>query len=302
MAYDSPNRNRRNNAPTGSLIEQGLDAYAQWGDDLANSNGGQGYSGGDPFKAAAQMQSTRDFLRGAGGFVNDISNLFFPAGYNVADPYKLNSGAFGIPSYSAWQKMLAQNGAAAGNRNIINLDQANEMRGVQADLIQNLQKQARGEGPSLAQMQLQKATDQNIAQTMGMAASGRGPGQSAQNKAAQAQGSQMRQQAAGDSGMLRLQEQMQAQNMLAGVSGQARGQDISSQGLNLQQQAQNDDLVKFYTQAGLSLEQAQQQARQALEELRMKQQIEFEKMNLEASKGSSDASGLGAMLSMFGMG
>lgn len=302
MGYRSPNRRRQNNAPVGGLLEQGFDAYAGWGDNLAAENEGRGYSGGDPFKAAAQMDSTRSFMRGVGDFTNDISNMFFPSGYNPNNPYQLDESAFGNPNHGAMMQMLGKNAAGVANRDTINLQGADEMRGVQTDLIQKLQAQARGEGPSLAQMQLNKATDQNIAQTMGMAASGRGPGQAAQMKSAGAESGKMRQQAAGDSGMLRLQEQMQAQNMLGSVAGQTRGQDISTQGLNLQQTAMNDDLVKFYTQAGLSLEQAQQQAKQQLEELRMKQQIEFEKIQMEASKGSSEQSGLGGMLSMFGMG
>lgn len=300
--YQSPYRRRQNRGPIGGLIEKGLDAYKGWGDDLAASNGGKGYSGGDPFKAAAQDPNTRGFLQGAGDITNDLSNLFFPGGYNPNDPYMLNESAFGIPNADAWQAMLGNNAGAADERNVLNMRDANGMRDVQQELIQRLQAQARGEGPSLAQMQLADATDRNVSQTMGMAASGRGPGAAGAAYQGANQAAGAHQQMAGDSAMLRLQEQMQANNMLAGVSGQARQQDISSQGLNLQQTAMNDDLVKFYTQAGLSLEQAQQQARQALEELRMKQQIEFEKINMEASKGDSNSSGLGGMLSMFGMG
>jgi hypothetical protein len=302
MAYNSKNRSRQNNAPIGGLIERGLDEYAQWGDNLANSNNGEGYSGGDPFKAAAQDPNTRNFLRGAGDFASDISNMFFPGGYNVQDPYQLDPKAFGQQNAGAWQAMLGQNAANAQGRNNLNMTDANAMRGVQTDLIQKLQAQARGEGPSIAQAQLRQATDENMSNALAMQAAGRGPAGAGAAYNAANQQSQIGQKMAGDSAMLRLQEQMQAQNMLAGVSGQARQQDMSAQGLNLQQTAQNDDLVKFYTQAGLSLEQAQAQARQQLEELRMKQQLEFEKIKADAAKGNSETSGIGGMLSMFGMG
>lgn len=302
MPYNSPNRNRTNNAPVGGLIERGLDAYANWGDNLANSNNGEGYSGGDPFKAAAQMQSTRDFLRGAGDFTNDISNLFFPGGYNPDQPYNIDPNAYNIQNGAAWQAMLGQGAQGAQNRNVLDMSQSNQGRDVQQQLIQQLQAQARGEGPSIAQAQLRKASEENVANSAAMMASGRGPGAAGAAYQTANKAGDIGQKMAGDSAMLRLQEQMQAQNMLAGVTGQMRGQDLSSQQLNLQQTSMNDDLVKFYTQAGLSLEQAQQQAQQALQEMRAKQQIEFEKIKMDASKTQSGASGLGAMLSMFGMG
>ena len=197
MAYRRPN-GKMNNAPIGSRLEEGLHNYA----DRPKYEGN--YSGGDPFKAlddearkAGNWDSTRSFERGLGDFVGDISNMFFPGGYSVQSPYQMDQNAFGLPNAGAWQAMLANNGADARGRNVLDMRGADQMRGVQTDLIQNLQKQARGEGPSLAQMQLQKATDQNIAQTMGMAASGRGPGQSAQMKSAMNQSAQQRQQAAG---------------------------------------------------------------------------------------------------------
>lgn len=270
-----------------------------WLRDYANKPGGT-YSGGDPFKAGADSQNTHDFAGGVADVVGGISDVFFPGPPQVADPYKINESSYGMPNAAANQAMLAQRAGAADNRQTLNMSDAQSSRDIQGGLIQQLQGQAAGTGPSIAQQQLQKATDQNIANTQAAAASGRGPSAggaqyNAQNRMAQAQ-----QQGAGDSAMLRLQEQMQAQNMLGNVAGQQRGQDLSSQQLGLQQRAQNDDLVKFYVQSGLSLEQAQAQAKQALEEMKVKQQIEFEKIKHENTGGGSG--GLGGIMSMFGMG
>jgi|CXWL01.1.fsa_nt_gi hypothetical protein len=299
---------RYNRAPLGGPIERGLRNHAE----RPQYDGSRRptYSGGDPFKTYdfdhevnTIGNSTRDFERGLADVVGGVSDLFFPPGFEPESPYQADAGAYGMPGYDAWQKMLGAGGAAAGGRNVLNMDQANQARGVQTGLIQQLQAQARGDGPSIAQEQLKQATDQNMAQAAAQAASGRGAGAGGAAYQVGNQRAAAGQKMAGDSAVLRLQEQMQAQNMLAGVSGQMRGQDLSSQGLNLQQTSMNDDLVKFYTQAGLSLEQAQQQSKQALEEMRVKQQIEFEKIKAGAAAGNQGGgSGLGGMLSMFGMG
>lgn len=239
-------------------------------------------------------------------FGNEQHQGMFGGNRTVQDPYAINPNAYDMPGYNAWQTMLAQKGKEAGSRNTINLNDAAQGRDIQMDLIQKLQAQARGEGPSIAQAQLQQATDQNVANTMALAASGRGAGAGGVAYNAQNQGAAARQKMAGDSGMLRLQEQMQAQNMLADVSGQMRGQDLSQQGLTLQQTAMNDELVKFYTQAGLSLEQARQQAQQALQEIRVKQQVEMEKLRNESYYGGKSAaegaaSGIGSLLSLLAL-
>ena len=101
----------------------------------------------------------------------------------------------------------------------------NVFRGKQLGLAGQLEAQAAGQGPSLAQAQLQQATDQNIAQQMALAASARGGNvgmaqrQAAQNAAA------VQQQASQQSAMLRMQEQMAAREQLSGLLGQGRAAD-----------------------------------------------------------------------------
>lgn len=101
-----------------------------------------------------------------------------------------------------------------------------DARAQQAQLASALQAQMRGEGPSLAQMQLQEGTDRGIAQQAGLAASQRGI---SPTMAARLQGqnvASMTQQAAGDAAQLRAAEQLSAQQQLGNLAGQTRQQDL----------------------------------------------------------------------------
>jgi hypothetical protein len=101
-----------------------------------------------------------------------------------------------------------------------------EFRAGQSALAQQLLAQSRGEGPSLAQNQLRAATDRNLAQSMAMAASGRGASPGLAMRGVQQQQAGLQSQAARDAATLRLQEQLQAQQALGQVTGQARQQDL----------------------------------------------------------------------------
>lgn len=106
------------------------------------------------------------------------------------------------------------------------LQMSNDIYGQQGSLAQQLQAQANGQGPNIAQLQLQQATNRNIAQGAGQIGSIRGinPALAArlieQNTAAQSQ------QAAGQSGLMRAQQQLAAQQNLAGVYGQQAGEAL----------------------------------------------------------------------------
>lgn len=132
--------------------------------------------------------------------------------------------------------------------------QADQARAQQGQLADMLMQQAQGQGPSIAQAQLQAASDQNMRQAMALGASGRGPGAMAQMKAIGDQRSQIGAQQSQDSAMLRLQEQLGARQMLGQHLGGMRGQDQQMYGMDLgaqqgydqqrygmgQQQAEND--------------------------------------------------------------
>jgi hypothetical protein len=165
------------------------------------------------------------------------------------------------------------------------LDQtaANEVRAQQMGLAQFLGQTATGSGPSAAGAVLQAGSDQSMADAMALARSSRGNQGIALKQALAAQG-KIGQQTANAATQLKAQEQLQAQQTLAGFLGQTRGQDLAAAGTNaqlsqqtqatnlqsaVQQQQFMDDQQKAYLAMGLTLEQAQLQAMRDYETLRM---------------------------------
>ncbi len=131
-------------------------------------------------------------------------------GGRQTDPFNLdmNAGQTRDPSLS---------GSANGDQS----------RAMQLALMQQLQDQAAGKGPSLAQLQLQKGGDQAMSQAMALGASQRGAGQAGALKGIADQQAKIGQGMANDAAILRLQEQMQARNSLGTGLSQMRGQDQS---------------------------------------------------------------------------
>ena len=166
-----------------------------------------------------------------------------------------------------WMGQLQGMQTKLGNRPAAQLDQSqsNQMRGAQTNLVTDLQNQAAGIGPSLAQAQLQKASDQNLANTMASIQSTRGMGATAAAGQAQGAGAQAGQQLAQDSAILRLQEQMQAKGMLGQLATGARGQDLGAAAQNAQLQAQNEQQIAALSAQmigmGMSKVEADRQAR-----------------------------------------
>jgi hypothetical protein len=137
----------------------------------------------------------------------------------------------------------AKNPQLANSANIdfnsINYGAKNEFRGGQVDLMHDLQDQAAGQGPSLAQAQLKAGTDQNIAAQMAMAASQRGGGGFGARLAAQNMASSQ-QQAAQQAAQLRMQEQLTARQGLGQLLASGRGAD-----LGMAEMASNRDVAKM---------------------------------------------------------
>lgn len=107
-----------------------------------------------------------------------------------------------------------------------------EFRTGQQQLVNQLQLQASGRGPSLAGMQAQQVAQQSLAQQQAMAA-GAGPGNEAMaaRQAAMNAGGTM-QGLAQTSAQARMAEQINARQQLAGVLSGARGQDIGNEQFN----------------------------------------------------------------------
>lgn len=137
------------------------------------------------------------------------------------------------------------------NRDAFSMDAAQldpaaqaQMRERQIALANQLGAQARGEGPSLARMQMKEATDRGLAQASQMAAGQRGLSAGMRARMMNQVAGQTRADAARAAAMGRAQEQMNAQNSLASVLAGARGQDLSmaQQNAALQQQANQANL------------------------------------------------------------
>lgn len=112
-----------------------------------------------------------------------------------------------------------------------------QYRSGQDQLIGQLQAQANGQGPSLATAQFNRSLESGVAAQQAQANSGRGNPALAGRLAAQNIGG-LTQGLAGQASQARQQEQMNARQQLAGVLGQARGQDIGASQFNANQQNQ----------------------------------------------------------------
>lgn len=207
----------------------------------------------------------------------------------------INPNAGQIPGYDMWQNQMQQGAAAAPLRGPVIGQAANIDTGPQGQWRQNqmalynqLSNQAAGMGPSLAQMQLNRGAQQNMAQAMALQASQRGMGSAGAMRQIANQRAQIGQQMTGDSAMARLQEQLQAQQQMAALGTNARGQDIGLAGnqAQLQQQmslanmdsaqkqrAMNDQMVQFYLGRGMDMSQAQAQANVQMQNIMSQNQL-----------------------------
>lgn len=146
----------------------------------------------------------------------------------------------------------------------LNTVQADATRMFQQGLLQQLQGQATGTGPSLADAQLRKASDQNLANTLSSIQATRGMGATAAAANAAGAGAQAGQQLAQDSAIVKLQEQMQAQGLLGQLATGTRGQDIGQAAqaaeIEIKKRAQRDQIAAQLIGQGMSAAQAQTQA------------------------------------------
>lgn len=167
-------------------------------------------------KVKAEAQARIDAGGGLSPFMNNSDKYVAQYGDGVGTA----SAILADTTTNAYQPLVGQlQGMANGN----NVDPA--FRNYQLGLAQQLQQQASGQGPSIAQMQLQQATDRSLNQSLGAirSATGANAGLSARSAAlASAQGLGA---AANQSGILRLQEQQAAQQQLGALASQGRSAD-----------------------------------------------------------------------------
>jgi hypothetical protein len=213
--------------------------------------------------------------------------------------YDINEKAFNdSANFDKRRAEFAQQLAQSQNRQgaQLNMDPSNQVRGMQLGLANQLQAQSLGQGPSLATMQLQQATDRNLAQAAALAASGRGGAQGGLGlRQVQNQQSQIASQAARDAATARMQEQLNAQGALGGVLNSTRGSDVSLAStqaqLQQEQNALNDNQSRFLMGQQSELDQKQREALMALEKLKTDQQIANEQNRAGSFQATSKARG-----------
>ena len=145
--------------------------------------------------------------------------------------------------------------------------QLGRARSQRQGLIRQLQQQAAGRGPSIAEAQLKQAQDRNLAQQLGAAAAQRGGNAAAQQRQLARQQATSGQDLAQQAMIARMQEQQQAQQQL----GQLTGQDQQMAG----------QLQQRYLQMGMTFDQAQQAANMDLQKLRVQDQQAFNQALLQ---------------------
>lgn len=134
------------------------------------------------------------------------------------------------------QNAVAQGSERATAAQIQTADQA-QARQQQLALAEQLQAQAAGTAPSIAEMQAKKAGERALAAQLAMQAGQAGSAAPLAQRTAARQQAAIGADIAGQSAVLRLQEQQAAQKALGELAGQMRTQDISlaSQQAQLQQ-------------------------------------------------------------------
>lgn len=162
--------------------------------------------------------------------IKDISSGSLGGKITAADPAAYQSATDNLLNPVADQfNQFGQNSAVTSN-----VDPA--FRDYQLGLAQQLQNQANGQGPSLAQMQLQQSTDRTLNQSLGAIRSATGANAGLSARTAALAGAQGLGSAANQSGQLRLQEQQAAQQQLAGLANQGRTGDLTTNAQSLQAQ------------------------------------------------------------------
>lgn len=190
-------------------------------------------------------------LSSAGSFIGNATKGL-ASDLTVQNGYQAGLAPVDTTNY---QNLIAQSGnqALSGYGNFQNI------QGQQQALANTLGQQAQGQGPNVAQNQLNATTGQNTVNQAALMASQRGAGGNVGLMARNAgqQGATNQQQAVGQSATLRAQQQLAAQQALAQQQGIMGQQNIGEQGANNQlfgagasaQNAQNNSMISNYGMA-----------------------------------------------------
>lgn len=205
---------------------------------------GGGTPRGSPY-AGGQQASAPPQTSAAYGAGNNPNSYQFLTGSSMYGNAPVNTGVQSpYSSFTAYAPSVSP-------------DQENARKQQEA-FIAALQAQMNGQGPNLAQAQLNQATQQNQSMTAGAIAAQRGINPGLAAREIQQAGSNIQQQSAGQAGTLRAQQELATQALLGQTLGGVRGQDIGAQqvigGQNLQAQGLNAQTAEANLNANLQQE------------------------------------------------
>lgn len=153
-------------------------------------------------------------------------------------------------------------------------DVGGDIRADQRSLIEQLQARAAGNVPSAAEMMLMDSLERSSAHNLGMAKSAYGANPALAMRAAMNANVSGQQDARRQAGILRAQEQAQAEGQLAGTLSGVRGQDMQLQQLN-------DALVAMYEQMGYDAQKAHMAAQMHMQDMAQQGSLQQAAMDLK---------------------
>lgn len=216
-------------------------------------------------------------ITGQNGPSSDVMNQIF-GWMQGMHPSQPNRADYGLGAAGDWNESFGRGLTGASINAGFDPSQSNATRAQQMALIQQLQAQASGSAPSIAEAQLRQAAQQNAAQASSAMTQARGMGAGAAQRQVGVQRAGIGQDLAGQSAIARLQEQMMARSALGQQLGAMRGQDLGQAqlgaGFNLQGQT------------------ATQNARQAALEALMRQAAQAQMGNMafgQATQGANES-------------
>lgn len=187
------------------------------------------FSSGDAFqkRGGEIVPEVKKYLDPGGLFKTQTPGEKHGQGIGIAG--NVNEANFGVPGSRAYNQRLNSLQQGLNNRQTPGLN-ANQLTQGSSNYLSMLQNQAAGQGPSVAQMQLQQGLSRNLAGQQAMAQSAR-PGNSAlAARMAAQQGGAAAGSLQGQGALARVQEQLGAQQQLGQALQSGAGNYLTGQG------------------------------------------------------------------------
>lgn len=180
---------------------------------------------------------------------------------------EVNADNFQLPGFGSRGRSLLQQADYAAGRGAPSIGES-AFRGNQQGLVNLLQQQAMGQGPSAAGLQLKDALGRNVSAQQALLATGGGP---AAARSASQQAGALGGSLAGQAAQARVQEQLGAQGLLSQTLQGARGQDLqrtmAQSDAELRSRGLNDQQIARLRQMELDNARLQQAGTMGLEQI-----------------------------------